>query len=141
MVTFLAELNRMDLWATDIGNTYLKAYTAKKLVIDSGPEFGEMEGHILILSRALYRLWTSGLCWHDHFSQYLCKMGFTPSKAEPEIWMWHDGNYNEYIAAYVDDLVIGSKDPKSITDTLTSTYRFKLKGMGPIDYHLGMSFY
>jgi hypothetical protein len=50
MVTFLAELNRMDLWATDIGNAYLKAYAAKKLVIVSGPEFREMEGHILILS-------------------------------------------------------------------------------------------
>jgi hypothetical protein len=60
MVTFLAELNGMDLWATDIGNMYL---TAKKLVIVSGPKFGEMEGLILIISKALYGLWTSGLCW------------------------------------------------------------------------------
>jgi hypothetical protein len=27
MVTFLAELNGTDLWATDIGNAYLKAYS------------------------------------------------------------------------------------------------------------------
>jgi hypothetical protein len=55
MVTFLAEINGMDLWATDIGNAYLEAYTAMKRVIIGGPEFGEMEGHILIISKALYR--------------------------------------------------------------------------------------
>jgi hypothetical protein len=106
--------------------------TGKKLVIVSGPEFGEMEGHILIISKALYGLWTSGLCWHDCFSECLCKMGLTPSKAEPDIWMWHNGNYYEYIAVYVDDLAIASKDPKCIADTLTSAYRFKLKGLGPV---------
>jgi hypothetical protein len=32
--------------------------------------------------------------------------------------------------------VITSKDPKGITDMLTGTYGFKLKGMSPIGYHL-----
>jgi hypothetical protein len=27
IVTFLAELNGLDLWATDIGNAYLEAFT------------------------------------------------------------------------------------------------------------------
>jgi hypothetical protein len=30
--------------------------------------------------------------------------------------------------------------PKSITDTLTNKYKYKLKGVGPIDYHLGGNF-
>jgi hypothetical protein len=68
-------------------------------------------------------------------------MGFTPSKAKPEIWMQCDGDYYEYITVYDDDLAIASKDPKGITDTLAGTYGlFKLKGMGPIDFHLCMSF-
>jgi hypothetical protein len=29
MVTFLSELNGMELWATNIGNAYLEAYTAE----------------------------------------------------------------------------------------------------------------
>ena len=44
------------------------------------------------------------------------------------------------IGTYVDDLAIASKDPKSIVDTLTDKYRFKLKGTGPILYHLGCDF-
>ena len=37
----------------------------------------------------------------------------------------------EYIVVYVDDLAIAAKDPKSICDTLTSKYKYKLKGVGP----------
>jgi hypothetical protein len=31
-------------------------------------------------------------------------------------------------------------DPKSFMDTLQKKYNFKLKGSGPIDFHLGQSF-
>ena len=130
----------MELWATDIGNAYLEAYTAEKLFIVSGPEFGELEGHMLIISKALYGLRTSGLRWHERFSQCLREMGFEPCKAEPEIWMQRVDNLYEYIAVYVDDLCVSSKDPKAITDALTEQYGFKLKGTGPINYHLRMTF-
>jgi hypothetical protein len=140
MVTFLSELSGMELWATDIGNAYLEAYTAEKLFIMAGPEFGELEGHMLIISKALYGLRTSGLRWHERFSQCLREMGFEPCKAEPDIWMRQVDNLYEYIAVYVDDLCISSKDPEAITDTLTEQYGFKLKSTGPIDYHLGMTF-
>jgi hypothetical protein len=69
MVTFLSELNGMELWATDIVNAYLEAYTAEKLFIVAGPEFGELEEHMLIISNSLYGLRTSGLHWHERFSQ------------------------------------------------------------------------
>ena len=47
LCVFLAELNGMETWATDIGNAYLEAKTKEKLVIVGGPEFGELEGHLL----------------------------------------------------------------------------------------------
>jgi hypothetical protein len=65
MVTFLFELSGMELWATDIGNAYLEAYTAEKLFIVAGPEFADLEGHMLIISKAMYGLRTSRLCWHE----------------------------------------------------------------------------
>ena len=140
MVAFLAELNGMDLWATDVGNAYLEAYAAELLYIVAGPEFGDLEGHILVISKALYGLRTSGLRWHERFSQCLREMGFEPSKGEPDIWMRRQGDLYEYIAVHVDDLCCASLDPKAITDTLTEKYGFKLKGTGPIEHHLGMGF-
>ena len=66
------------------------------------------------------------------FLDCLCDMGFTPSKAEPDIWMQCVNDHYEYVGVYVDDLAIASKDPRSIVDMLTKCHGFKLKGMGPI---------
>ena len=37
-------------------------------------------------------------------------------------------------------LVIASRDPKKIIDALEKDARFKLKGVGPISYHLGCDY-
>jgi hypothetical protein len=68
-------------------------------------------------------------------------MGFVPSKAEPEIWMRRCGDVWEYIATYVDDLAVASPNPKAIIDELLAKYNFKLKGVGPISFHLGCDFW
>jgi hypothetical protein len=61
MVAFLSELNGLDLWATDIGNAYLEAKTSELLFIVASPEFGDLEGHVLVIYKALYGLCSSGL--------------------------------------------------------------------------------
>jgi len=141
MVLFLAKLNGLTTWATDIGNAYLEADTMEKVYIIAGPEFGTLQGHTLIIVKALYGLRSSGLRWHEKFADCLTDLGFQPSKAEPDIWMRRNGEIYEYVAVYVDDLAIAMSDPKAFTSILESRYGFKLKGTGPIEYHLGCDFY
>ena len=45
---FLVELNRSDIWATDIGNAYLEVNTSEKVYIIAGLEFGDGFGWRLI---------------------------------------------------------------------------------------------
>jgi len=40
----------------------------------------------------------------------------------------------------VDDVAAAAMDPKAITDLFQTKYQFKLKGMGPISFHLGCDF-
>jgi len=84
----LSKLNNLKVWATNIGNAYLEAKTQEKVFIILGLEFGELEGHTLIIFKALYGLRTSGLCWHECFADCLQEMGFTPSKAKPDIRLY-----------------------------------------------------
>ena len=143
LVIFLAELNDLETFATDIGNAYLEAHTKEKVCFIAGNEFGDLAGHLLIIDKALYGLRTSGLRWHDKFSDCLRDMGFQPSRSEPDIWMRLNKEHDvyEYIAVYVDDLAIAAKDCQPIIDTLANKYHFKLKGTGKIQYHLGMDFF
>jgi Reverse transcriptase (RNA-dependent DNA polymerase) len=59
IVLFLAELNQLELWTTDIGNAHLEAFTSEKVYIIAGLEFGERKGYILIISKALYGIRSS----------------------------------------------------------------------------------
>ena len=96
LVLFLAELNGLDTCATDIGNAYLEAETKEKVCIITGKEFSPLEGHLLIIRKALYGLRTSGLRWHDKLSDCLRDLSFTPSKAEQDIWNFYSRRFSHH---------------------------------------------
>jgi hypothetical protein len=49
LLIFLAELNDLQTWAIDIGNAYLEALTLEKVCSLAGPEFGNLQGHVMII--------------------------------------------------------------------------------------------
>ena len=81
--------------------------------------------------------------WHENFSDYLRELCFNSSKSDPDIWMRHNKQHDiyKYVAVYVDDLEIVMKDYDTFISILQDKYKFKLKGTGPITYHLGMDFF
>jgi hypothetical protein len=141
MMIFLAEHNKQELWATDIGNAYIEAYMLEKVCIKAGREFGDLAGHTLIISKAPYGLRSSGLRWHEKFADCLCNEGFIPSKGENDIWMQTSGDKYEYVAVYVDDLAFAVEKPHKFVTILEDKYKFKLKGTGLLHFHLGFDFY
>ena len=142
MVVFLSQLNNLEIWGADVGNAYLEAYTDEKLCIIAGPEFKELQGHLLIMIKALYGTRSGGARWHDRLFDILQELKFKPSKADPDVWMRPEpgGTCYEYIAVYVDDLAIAAKDPQAFCNELKKKYNLKLKGVGPLEYHLGCTY-
>jgi hypothetical protein len=47
--------------------------------------------------------------------------GILLSKAEKDIWMRDKGDHYEYVAVYVDDLLIASREPQTIITALETT--------------------
>lgn len=47
-------------------------------------------------------------------------MGFKPSRVDPDLWMKEtdSGEHYEYIATYVDDIIIVAKDPQTYMNQL-----------------------
>ena len=142
MVVFLSQLNNLEIWGADVGNAYLEAYTDEKLCIIAGPEFKELQGHLLIMVKALYGTRSGGARWHDRLFDILQELDFKPSKADPDVWMRPEpgGTCYEYIAVYVDDLAIAAKDPQAFCNELKEKYNLKLKGVGPLEYYLGCTY-
>jgi hypothetical protein len=59
---------------------------------------------------------TAAATFHAHLAQKLRNMGFTPTKADFDLWIRKakEGSY-EYIASYVDDIIVVSKEAVSTT--------------------------
>lgn len=83
-MSFVAELNGLDNWATNVGNACLEATTKEKFCVSAGPEFGECEGHALF-ARALCGLQISELSQCERLADCSRAMGFTPHGAEHEV--------------------------------------------------------
>lgn len=132
---FWPKLNGLNICAADVGNAYLMARTGELLYIVAGPEFGEFEGHILIVYKALYGLRTSGARWAEKLADSLQVLGYKNSYADPAIWMKEQDDYWDYICVWVDDMLIISENIKVFIEALEKEYT--LKGVGEPKYYLG----
>jgi hypothetical protein len=136
----IAALNDIDILTADIGNAYLQAPAREKVHTTAGPEFGPNNvGKTVIVVRAMYGLKSSGAAWHAKFSKTLRSMEFTPSYADPDVWMRPATNekgkeYYEYILVYVDDILVLSHAPSPIMKTIQIAYRLKKSPAGPSQY-------
>ena len=136
-VLFLAELNGLQLCAADIGNAYLESKTREKLAVIAGPEFGELEGHTLVVYKALYGTRTGGNRFAEKLADDLLDLGFFQSQVDPAIWMRDCGDHYEYLCTWVDDLIFASKNPMWLMKALEEKCNYKLKGVGVPEYYLG----
>jgi hypothetical protein len=124
----------------DIGNAYLEAFTKEKVYFIAGPEFGEREGHTLVIVKALYGLRTSGARFHERLSDALRDEGWQPSYCDPDLWIRDAGDSYDYVCVWVDDLLCIATDAAEFFKVLETKYHFKLKGVGHPEYHLGGDF-
>jgi hypothetical protein len=81
--------------------TYVE-HSNDKVYIIAGPEYGNLEGSLFIIHKALFGLRSSGLHWNEGFSLALRADGFVPCNASPDIWMRENEETYEHIGFYVD---------------------------------------
>ena len=131
----LADVNNLKVIAADVCNAYLNGKTREKLY--SQLDYGKLKGKYLIIDKALYGLKTSAARWADAISETLYLLGFRASYADTEIWMRKNSDRYDYIAVYVDDLIIAARDPMNIIKELEQVGKYTFKGVGVPEYYLG----
>ena len=107
----IAELNGLQVCAADIGNAFLYGKTREKVMIRAGREFGDtLANQDLVIDKSLYGLKSSSARFHEHLSEKLRRMSFTPTKADSDFWIKDCGTHYEYMARYIDDVLAFGKD-------------------------------
>jgi hypothetical protein len=139
----IAALNDLEVLSADISGAYLNANAAEKVYTIAGKKFGAVkEGRVVIITRALYGLRSSGKAWRDHMAATLRDHGYSSCRADPDVWMRSkskpDGfRYWSYIMVYTDDLLVVDHEPKSIMDYLATRYTLKPGSVKEPETYLG----
>ncbi|CAJ1941927.1 unnamed protein product, partial [Cylindrotheca closterium] len=142
ILLMIAALNGLDLQCADIQNAFLTAPAIEKCYMVAGPEFGEEEGKVFIVRRALYGLKGSSAAFRSHLAETLEELGFWSSTADPDVWMRAavkpDGEeYYEYILCYVDDILCMSMNAKEVMEGIGKSFKFKKGKIEPPESYLG----
>jgi hypothetical protein len=70
----------------------------------------------------LYGLKTFAAKFHEYLAESLLRLGFKKSEHDPDVWMINKATHYEYLATYVDDILIWSKDPMAVIKSLEKIY-------------------
>ena len=89
----------------------------------------------MIIVKSLYGLRTSAARFHKHLGDIIQSLGFRLSKADPNFWIQDKRDHYEYLASYVNDILVWSKDPMAVMEDLKKVYT--MKGVGIPEYYLG----
>ena len=73
-----AVVNDQEILACDIQNAYLTAPCREKIFTQVGAEFGSNAGKIMIVTRALYGLKSSGASFRAFLGEPLYELGYRP---------------------------------------------------------------
>ncbi|KAL7523049.1 hypothetical protein ACHAWF_000341, partial [Thalassiosira exigua] len=140
----VAALNDLDIFACDIGNTYLNAPCKECICFVAGHENGhEMKRRVMKLVRALYGLKSSGASWRKMFKDFIVThLKFTLSRVDGDMYyrknLKPDGTlYYELLLVYVDDVLAISHDPKKIMEAIGKSFEIKNDEYGPPTTYLG----
>ena len=137
-IAFLvAGLNDLDVLAGDVTNAYLNAPCREKIWFEGKTETGPDAGKVLILTRALYGLKSSGAAWRADLAGTLRDLGYSSTQADPDVWIKVMNDHYEMVLVYVDDILIFNRDPKLVMDELGNQYELKPESVKQLDIYLG----
>jgi len=138
LLMLVAAQQRLSVMTGDIATAFVTAPATEKVYTIAGPEFGDKQGSKVLIKRALYGLAASSRAYHEFFADTLRRMGFTPTRADQDLWYKkskdHDGY--DYIATHVDDIAIAAKRPSEYMSLIEQEFTVRNKTESP-SYYLG----
>lgn len=141
----VAAANDLEVLTGDIGNAYLYARNSMDVAVKLGLDFHLYDeniptGELARVEQALYGCQVSAHQWHAYLADSLLAMGFEPTRFDPDVWIRFNKKHGlyEYIGTHTDDLLVCSKDAKSIMDVLQKTYT--IKTVAEPSFHLGCDY-
>ena len=110
----------------------------------AGPDFGNLQGKLLLVKKALYGLKYLGAAFRAFLAETLNDIGFRSSISDPDVWMRVSTKptgekYSKYIMCFVDDIFcIFHNDRHTMVD-IQKNMKFKNDNIEEPNFYVGTS--
>ena len=128
----LAYIKNIDVRECDIVNAYLNAKGRENICTKSGNNFVNDKGTVMVVTRALYSLKSSGTSWVAMHAETFLDLGYKTSRSDKDVWMNPEANpqtgeyYYAYLLVYVEYLLHIHHDSEIFMKELKGVYRLKM---------------
>jgi hypothetical protein len=141
VVLSLAVTNKWSLRQLDVKNTFLNGHLTESVYMEQPPGYIDPRypNHVCQLKKALYGLKQAPRAWFQRFSSFLIQLGFSCSRADTSLFVFHKHSDIIYLLLYVDDIIITGNN-SSLLDSFTRKLNseFATKDLGSLNYFLGL---
>ena len=126
----------------DITTAFLYASLEEEVYLEvmGGMEGYGTPGKVARIWRGIYGLKQANKMWNQHIDRILKEMGFFKLTGDHEVYFKWDGANHVWLALYVDDVFLISKNLANINESKkTLGADMKVKDLGVAHYLLGLS--
>jgi len=95
--------------------------------------------HVCKIHKALYGLKQAPRAWYTRLSQTLLEIGFSSSKVNPSLFLYHSNASHVFLRVYVDYIIVIGNHMATIQTIITKLQaNFAIKDLGSLSYFLGI---
>jgi hypothetical protein len=128
----------MKLAQIDVSTAFLYGDLKETIYMQQPEGHGDGSGRVCRLKKSLYGLKQAPRCWNEKFSNYIIKLGFRRSEADPCLFVRQTGSTKMFFVLYVDDGLIAANDEQELQQFIDDLGRkFKITAK-PASFFLGL---
>ena len=124
----------------DVKTSFLNGVIEEEVYIEhpQGFEVEDIANHVCKLKKALYGLKQDPRSWYGRIDSFLISMGFTKTKADPNIYMNIMDDEPVILLLYVDDLFLTGNEKQMKDFKKNLVEEFEMKDLGLMHYFIGL---
>jgi len=126
----------------DVKNAFLHGDLQETVYMRQPPGYVDSHypTHVCRLRKALYGLKQAPRAWYQRFAIYLTSLGFSSSKTDSSLFVYHRGQDTIYLLLYVDDIILTASSSRLVTSVISRlSSEFPMSDLGPLSFFLGIS--
>lgn len=141
IVLSLVVLRGQPVKQLNVNNVFLHGQLDEEIYMHQPPSFvdDQFSNYVCLFKKSIYGLKQAPCAWFHHLNSYLIEIGFTGSKMDTPLFIYHKEGATIYLLISDDNILITSKKPNTILSFISKhRSKFAIKDLGPLHYFLGV---